>query len=110
MPAFSDLKALTVMSSFSPRPPFSKLPHLLRKLVLGAAFSMTGLMAADLSSVRNLYVDWSLRPDPRSAAAFDLSVLHPQAELDMETRRTPWEATTWRFSTPFASRPARARP
>ena len=72
------------MPSFSPRPPFSKLPHLLRKLALGAAFSMTGLMAADLSSVRNLYVDWSLRPDPRSAAAFDLSVLHPQAELDME--------------------------
>lgn len=72
------------MSSFSPRPSFSKLPHLLRKLVLGTAFSMTGLMAADLSSVRNLYVDWSLRPDPRSVAAFDLSVLHPQAEVDME--------------------------
>ncbi|MDP1591211.1 MAG: hypothetical protein Q8M07_25880, partial [Prosthecobacter sp.] len=29
-------------------------------------------------------MDWSLRPDPRSIAAFDLSVLHPQAEVDME--------------------------
>jgi hypothetical protein len=45
---------------------------------------MTGLMAADLTSVRHLYVDQSLRPDPRSVAAFDLSVLHPQAEVDME--------------------------
>lgn len=40
--------------------------------------------AADLGPARTLYVDLSLRPDTRSLAAFDLCVLHPHAELDME--------------------------
>ena len=72
------------MSSYSPLRQISKSSQLLRKIVLGAVFSIAGLMAADLSSVRHLYVDQSRRPDPRSVAAFDLSVLHPQAEVDME--------------------------
>ena len=41
-------------------------------------------MAAELPAFRSLWVDQSLRPDARSLAAFDLSVLHPHAELDME--------------------------
>lgn len=40
--------------------------------------------AADLGPARTLYVDLSLRPDARSLAAFDLCVLHPHAEVDME--------------------------
>ncbi|MCX6837555.1 MAG: hypothetical protein NTX35_07055 [Verrucomicrobia bacterium] len=72
------------MSSHAPLRQISKSSQLLRKMVLGAVFSIAGLMAADLSSARHLYVDQSLRPDPRSVAAFDLSVLHPQAEVDME--------------------------
>jgi polysaccharide biosynthesis protein PelA len=72
------------MSSHTPLRQISKSSQLLRKLLLGAVFSTAGLMAADLSSVRHLYLDQSLRPDPRSVAAFDLSVLHPQAKVDME--------------------------
>ena len=41
-------------------------------------------MAAELPTYRSLFVDQSLRPDARSLAAFDLSILNPQAELDME--------------------------
>ena len=41
-------------------------------------------MAADLPAYRSLFVDQSLRPDARSLAAFDLSILNPKAELDME--------------------------
>lgn len=40
--------------------------------------------AADLGPARSLYVDLSPRPDARSLAAFDLCVLHPHAEVDME--------------------------
>ena len=72
------------MSSHTPLRQISKSSQLLRKMVLGVVFSTAGLMAADLSSVRHLYLDQSLRPDPRSVAAFDLSVLHPQAEVNME--------------------------
>lgn len=38
----------------------------------------------DLPAYRSLFVDQSLRPDARSLAAFDLSILNPKAELDME--------------------------
>ncbi|OYW31346.1 MAG: hypothetical protein B7Z47_01370 [Chthoniobacter sp. 12-60-6] len=41
-------------------------------------------MATDLPAYRSLFVDQSPRPDARSLAAFDLSILDPQAELDME--------------------------
>lgn len=53
---------------------------------LAAVFlAVTGwAAAADLGPARTLYVDFSLRPDARSLAAFDLCVLHPHAELDME--------------------------
>jgi len=50
------------------------------------AFALVGmgLKAADLNTVRHFYFDQSSQPDPRSLAAFDLSVLNPHAELDME--------------------------
>ncbi|WP_395735730.1 hypothetical protein [Prosthecobacter sp.] len=41
-------------------------------------------MAADLPAYRSLLVDQSARPDARSLAAFDLSILNPQAEFEME--------------------------
>lgn len=41
-------------------------------------------MAADLPLYRSLFVDQSLQPDARSLAAFDLSILNPRAEVDME--------------------------
>lgn len=40
--------------------------------------------AADLGPARTLYVDHSPRPDARSLAAFDLCVLNPHAEVDLE--------------------------
>ncbi|WP_395716369.1 hypothetical protein [Prosthecobacter sp.] len=61
---------------------------LLRRLLAcyAAAFlAITGWVnAADLGPARTLFVDLSLRPDARSLAAFDLCVLHPHAEVDME--------------------------
>lgn len=54
----------------------------LAALAGGAASSPAA--AADLSRVRTLFVDQSLRPDARSLTAFDLNVLHPDAALDME--------------------------
>lgn len=41
-------------------------------------------MAAELPAYRSLFVDLSTRPDARSLAAFDLCVLNPQAEVEME--------------------------
>ncbi|WP_395743257.1 hypothetical protein [Prosthecobacter sp.] len=59
---------------------------LLSKLGIVSLFGLLGLtgMAAELPAYRTLFVDQSLRPDPRSLAAFDLSILNPKAELDME--------------------------
>jgi len=59
---------------------------MLVQLVAGLLTGLAGItgMAAELPAFRSLYVDQSLRPDARSLAAFDLCVLHPQAELDME--------------------------
>jgi hypothetical protein len=55
----------------------------LRTIGLLALMGGSG-MASDLPPYRSLLVDQSLRPDARSLAAFDLSILNPQAELDME--------------------------
>lgn len=41
-------------------------------------------LGADLSGVRSLFVDQSVRPNAGSLAAFDLCVLNPQAEANME--------------------------
>ncbi|MEZ5388158.1 MAG: hypothetical protein R3F13_21845 [Prosthecobacter sp.] len=55
-----------------------------RFLACWAAVFALSLAAADLNSVRDFYCDQSSQPDPRSLLAFDLSVLSPHAELDME--------------------------
>jgi len=55
----------------------------LRIVGLLGLMTLTG-PAADLPPYRSLFVDQSPRPDPRSLAAFDLSILNPKAELDME--------------------------
>ncbi len=64
------------------RPSFGLLSKL-RIVGLWALMGITGI-AADLPAYRSLFVDQSVRPDAQSLAAFDLSVLNPQAELDME--------------------------
>lgn len=52
---------------------------------LAMAFTSFGVMkAADLGPARSFYVDQSSRPDVRSLAAFDLCILQPHAEVDME--------------------------
>lgn len=70
---------------FSRRFPQSSV-RLLVRLAAGLLTGLAGVagMAAELPAFRSLYVDQSLRPDARSLAAFDLCVLHPHAELDME--------------------------
>ncbi len=64
----------------------SSHPHsLVTRFLAGWTAALTlSLSAADLNSVRHFYCDQSTQPDPRSLLAFDLSVLNPQAELDME--------------------------
>lgn len=68
----------------------SRLPRfssgLLSKLRVVALLGLLGITgkAADLPAYRSLFVDQSLQPDGRSLAAFDLCVLNPLAELDME--------------------------
>ncbi len=59
---------------------------LLSKLQIVALLGLMGIsgIASDLPTYRSLFVDQSLRPDARSLAAFDLSILNPKAELDME--------------------------
>jgi polysaccharide biosynthesis protein PelA len=59
---------------------------LLSKLLAAGLLGLIGItaMAADLPAYRSLFVDQSPRPDVRSLAAFDLSILNPRAELDME--------------------------
>ena len=59
---------------------------LLSKLRVMGLLGLMGIqgMASDLPSYRSLFVDQSLRPDARSLAAFDLSILNPKAEFDME--------------------------
>ena len=59
---------------------------LLSKLRVVALLGLMGIsgIASDLPSYRSLFVDQSLRPDARSLAAFDLAILNPKAELDME--------------------------
>lgn len=72
-------------ASLTPRFPKSSsglLPKFLAG-ILSSLVAITGL-AAELPGFRSLFVDQSLRPDARSLAAFDLSVLNPHAELDME--------------------------
>ena len=72
-------------SSHTPRFPKSS-SGLLPKLLAGMLSSLVAItgMAAELPVFRSLFVDQSLRPDARSLAAFDLSILNPHAELDME--------------------------
>lgn len=75
------------MHSASPSTRHTRLASgLLSKL---GALCLLGLMgasgmAADLPAYRSLFVDLSTRPDARSLAAFDLCVLNPQAEVEME--------------------------
>ncbi len=59
---------------------------LLSKLRVAGLLSLMGItgLASDLPSYRSLFVDQSLRPDAHSLAAFDLSILNPLAELNME--------------------------
>ena len=59
---------------------------LMSKLRVAGLFGLMGIsaMAMDLPAYRSLFVDQSPRPDARSLAAFDLSILNPKAELDME--------------------------
>lgn len=59
---------------------------LLSKLRVMGFLGLMGIsgMAMDLPAYRSLFVDQSPRPDARSLAAFDLSILNPEAELDME--------------------------
>lgn len=71
------------LSFRSPRFPSGLLSKLMAVAILG----ITG-MAADLPAYRSLFVDQSPHPDARSLAAFDLSILNPQAELDMEPGHT----------------------
>lgn len=72
------------MSSFpAPAPTSKKAGHWLHLFLLGAMLG-TSAAGADLTRVRSLFVDQSPRPDPGSLAAFDLCVLHPQAEAPME--------------------------
>lgn len=77
----------TVMHSALPTSRLTRSSSGLLSKVCGACFlgllGITG-MAAELPAYRSLFVDQSLRPDARSLAAFDLSILNPQAELDME--------------------------
>ncbi|MBE7498505.1 MAG: hypothetical protein HS117_26500 [Verrucomicrobiaceae bacterium] len=40
--------------------------------------------AAEFGMPRSLFLDLSLQPDPRSLAAFELCVLNPEAEVDLE--------------------------
>ncbi|WP_395748082.1 hypothetical protein [Prosthecobacter sp.] len=70
------------LSSRSPRSSPDLLPILLA-VGLWILFAATA-MAADLPPYRSLYVDQSAHPDSRSLAAFDLSILSPHAELEME--------------------------
>jgi hypothetical protein len=68
--------------SRSPRSSSGLLSKLL-SVGLWALLGVTG-MAANLPSYRSLFVDQSLQPDARSLAAFDLCIVNPLAELDME--------------------------
>ncbi|MDZ4401566.1 hypothetical protein [Prosthecobacter sp.] len=74
------------MPTASPTPRFPKSSSALSQLLCGVLFGLTGIagMAAEMPAFRSFWVDQSLRPDARSLAAFDLCVLHPHAELDME--------------------------
>lgn len=75
------------MPSDSLTPRISQSSRWFFKLVAGllTALTVVTVMAAELPAFRSLYVDQSLRPDARSLAAFDLCVLHPHAEFDMES-------------------------
>jgi hypothetical protein len=70
------------LTSRSPRSSSGLLSKLFAVGLLGLS-AATG-MASDLPAYRSLFVDQSAHPDARSLAAFDLSILNPQAELDME--------------------------
>lgn len=60
------------------------LPVRVALAALFAAKMTTGALAAPLEMPRSLFVDRSEQPDPRSLAAFELSVLDPKAEVDLE--------------------------
>lgn len=64
-------------------PSFHLLPAVLGGLLCVAATGMPA-KGADLGPARTFYVDRSSRPDALSLAAFDLCVLNPHAEVDME--------------------------
>ncbi|MCB1277536.1 hypothetical protein [Prosthecobacter sp.] len=75
------------MPSASPIPRFQRSSSgALLKFMAAALLGLTAVsgMAAQLPAYRSLFVDQSLQPDARSLAAFDLCILHPHAELDME--------------------------
>lgn len=71
------------MSSFSRFLLLNVVPMVLQMLLL-AAGGGSQVLGADLSQLQSLYVDLSAKPDPRSLAAFDVNVLHPRAEVEME--------------------------
>ena len=68
--------------SWFPRAASGLLSKLMAVGLLGL-IGTTGI-AADLPTYRSLFVDQSLRPDARQLAAFDLCVLHPRVQIDME--------------------------
>lgn len=71
------LKVTTSISGFK--------SGLVQWISAAAMLALTGVSgAADWKADPSLFVDLSLRPDARSLAAFDLCVLNPHAELDME--------------------------
>ena len=89
---------------------------LLSKLLVASLWGMMGItgMASSLPAYRSLFVDQSLRPDARSLAAFDLSILNPLAELDMEPGHSQGshffaflDAAHFRHGTPAAMLSAR---
>lgn len=99
----------------SPLPPVFRFlsSRLLMPGALGLMLAAAGLEGADISGIRTLFVDQSLTPDARSLAAFDLSVLNPEAKVEMEpghalgNRYLAWlEVSRFRTGTKAAMRAA----
>lgn len=72
--------------NFSSEFPAARTGRLPFQLVLAAvvAAQLTGAFGGPLEMPRTLFVDRSEQPDPRSLAAFELSVLEATAEADLE--------------------------
>lgn len=63
----------------------SRSGKVLRFTLLLALLSSAGRSGAgELPPFQNFMVDQTLQPSPQSLAAFDLCILHPHAEVDME--------------------------